>query len=168
MSTVGTLRTVRVQASVNGPASELSENLELTSEPRRSESEIVALLGGSILGGFGQADATQGLTNFASSTLLGGLQGTITAVGQAIGFSEFRIFPTPVTGESSTSSILDLSAEGVFNINRNFSASLSRPLSSDGSFRYNLLYRLNDQILLRGLTNLGDENQLFFEYETRF
>ncbi|MEA5505707.1 translocation/assembly module TamB domain-containing protein [Halotia wernerae UHCC 0503] len=164
----GTLRTVRVEASVNGPASELSQNLELTSEPQRSKSEIVALLGGSILGGFGQADATQGLTNFASSTILGGLQGTITALGQAIGFSEFRIFPTPVTSESSTSSILDLSAEGVFNINRNFSASLSRPLSSDGSFRYNLLYRLNDQILLRGLTNLGDENQLLFEYESRF
>ncbi|WGV23267.1 translocation/assembly module TamB domain-containing protein [Halotia branconii] len=164
----GTLRTVRVQASVNGPASELNENLELTSEPRRSESEIVALLGGSILGGFGQTDATQGLTNFAGSTILGGLQGTITAVGQAIGFSEFRIFPTPVTSESSTASILDLSAEGVFNINRNFSASLSRPLSNDGSLRYNLLYRLNDQILLRGLTNLGDENQLLFEYESRF
>ncbi|WP_414563775.1 MULTISPECIES: translocation/assembly module TamB domain-containing protein [unclassified Anabaena] len=164
----GTLRTVRVQANVNGPASELSDNLELTSEPRRSESEIVALLGGSILGGFGQTDATQGLTNFASSTILGGLQGTITAFGQAIGFSEFRIFPTPITSESSTASILDLSAEGVFNINRNFSASLSRPLSSDGSFRYNLLYRLNDQILLRGLTNLGDENQLLFEYESRF
>jgi translocation and assembly module TamB len=164
----GTLRTVRVQANVNGLASELSENLELTSEPRRSESEIVALLGGSILGGFGQADTTQGLTNFASSTILGGLQGTITTLGQAIGFSEFRVFPTPVTGESSRSSILDLSAEGVFNINRNFSASLSRPLFSNESFRYNLLYRLNEQILMRGLTNLGDESQFLFEYETRF
>ncbi|MBE8999125.1 translocation/assembly module TamB domain-containing protein [Nostoc sp. LEGE 12447] len=165
----GTLRTVRVQARVDGPASELGDNLELTSEPSRSRGEIVALLGGSILGSFGQADAGQGLTNFASSTILGGLQGTITAIGQAVGFSEFRIFPTPTTSnETKTASVLNLSAEGVFNINRNFSASLSRPLSSDESFRYNVLYRLNDEILMRGSTNLGDENQFQVEYETRF
>ncbi|WP_193195867.1 translocation/assembly module TamB domain-containing protein [Nostoc sp. MG11] len=166
----GTLRTVRVEASVNGPASELSENLELTSEPSRSRGEIVALLGGSILGSFSQTgDATQGLTNLAGSTILGGLQGSITAIGQAIGFSEFRIFPTPVTNQASRrSSVLDLSAEGVFNINNNFSASLSRPLSTNESFRYNLLYRLNDEILMRGSTDLGDVNQFLFEYETRF
>jgi len=165
----GTLRTVRVQARANGPASELGDNLELTSEPSRSKGEIVALLGGSILGSFGQTDAGQGLTNFASSTILGGLQGTITAIGQAIGFSEFRIFPTPTTSnETTTASVLNLSAEGVFNVNRNFSASLSRPLSSDESFRYNVLYRLNDEILMRGSTNLGDENQFQVQYETRF
>ncbi|WP_420845980.1 translocation/assembly module TamB domain-containing protein [Nostoc sphaeroides] len=168
-SNFGTLRTVTVQARVNGPASELGNNLELTSEPSRSKGEIVALLGGSILNSFSQADAGQGLTNFASSTILGGLQGTITAIGQAVGFSEFRIFPTPTTSnETTTASILNLSAEGVFDINRNFSASLSRPLSSDESFRYNVLYRLNDEILMRGSTNLGDENQFLVEYETRF
>ncbi|MEH1841508.1 MAG: translocation/assembly module TamB domain-containing protein [Nostoc sp.] len=169
-SNFGTLRTVTVQARVNGPASKLGDSLELTSEPSRSKGEIVALLGGSILNSFGQqADAGQGLTNFASSTILGGLQGTITAIGQAVGFSEFRIFPTPTTSnETRTASVLNLSAEGVFDINRNFSASLSRPLSTDESFRYNVLYRLNDEILMRGSTNLGDENQLQVEYETRF
>ncbi|MBG1266134.1 translocation/assembly module TamB domain-containing protein [Nostoc sp. WHI] len=164
----GTLRTVRVQARVNGPASELGENLELTSQPSRSKGEIVALLGGSILNSFGQTNATQGLTNFASSTILGGLQGTITAIGQAVGFSEFRIFPTPATNETARASILNLSAEGVFNINRNLSASLSRALATDESLRYNVLYRLNDEILMRGSTNLGDENQFLVEYETRF
>ncbi|MFN6530248.1 translocation/assembly module TamB domain-containing protein [Nostoc sp. ChiSLP03a] len=168
----GTLRSVTVQARVNGPASKLGENLELTSEPSRSKGEIVALLGGSILGSFGQADAGQGLTNFASSTILGSLQGTITAIGQAVGFSEFRIFPTPSINndESKTSraSILNLSAEGVFDINKNFSASLSRALSSDESFRFNVLYRVNDEILMRGSTDVGDENQLQVEYETRF
>ncbi|WP_341528791.1 translocation/assembly module TamB domain-containing protein [Nostoc sp. UHCC 0302] len=168
-SNFGTLRTVEVQATANGPASELNNNLELTSQPSRSRAEIVALLGGSILGNFGQADATQGLTNFASSTILGGLQGTITAIGKTIGFSEFRIFPTPTTSnETSRPSVLNLSAEGVFDINRNISLSLSRPLTSDESFRYNLLYRVNDEVLMRGSTNLGDESQLQVEYETRF
>ncbi len=166
----GTLRTVRVQARATGPASELADNLELTSQPNRSRGEIVALLGGSILNSFAQTgDTTQGLTNLAGSTVLGSLQGSITALGQAIGFSEFRIFPTPVSNQASRkSSVLDLSAEGVFNINNNFSASLSRPLSTNESFRYNLLYRLNDEILMRGSTNLGNENQFLFEYETRF
>ncbi|MGJ5631108.1 translocation/assembly module TamB domain-containing protein [Nostoc sp. CALU 1950] len=164
----GTLRSVRVQARVDGPASRLGDNLELTSEPNRSRGEIVALLGGSILSSFGQTDATQGLTNFASSTILGGLQGTITAIGQAVGFSEFRIFPTPSTNEASRSSILNLSAEGVFDINRNVSLSLSRPLSSNESFLYNVLYRVNDEILMRGSSNLGDENRFLVEYETRF
>ncbi|AVH66375.1 translocation/assembly module TamB domain-containing protein [Nostoc sp. 'Peltigera membranacea cyanobiont' N6] len=167
----GTLRTVTVQARVNGPASKLGDNLELTSEPSRSRGEIVGLLGGSILGSFGQADAGQGLTNFASSTILGSLQGTITAIGQAVGFSQFRIFPTPTTSnETSRASVLNLSAEGVFDINKNFSVSLSAPLSTstNQSLGYNVLYRLNDQILMRGSTNLGDENLFQVEYETRF
>ncbi|MEH1901887.1 MAG: translocation/assembly module TamB domain-containing protein [Nostoc sp.] len=166
----GTLRTITIQARVNGPASKLGDNLELTSEPGRSKGEIVALLGGSILNSFGQTDATQELTNFASSTILGGLQGTITAIGQSVGFSEFRIYPTPSTNtnKTATASVLNLSAEGVFDINRNFSASLSRPLTSDDSFLYNVLYRVNDEILMRGSTNLGDQNQFQVEYETRF
>ncbi|BAY38535.1 hypothetical protein NIES2111_28830 [Nostoc sp. NIES-2111] len=168
-TTFGTLRTVRIQARATGPASQLANNLELTSQPSRSRGEIVALLGGSILNNFAQGDAGQGLTSFASSTILGSLQGTITAIGQTIGFSEFRIFPTPTTSrESSRASVLDLSAEGVFDINRNFSVSLSSPLSTTTSLRYNVLYRLNDDILVRGSTNLGDDSQLFVEYETRF
>ncbi|MHC5720186.1 MAG: translocation/assembly module TamB domain-containing protein, partial [Nostoc sp.] len=59
--------------------------------------------------------------------------------------------------------------EGVFDINRNASVSLSHALSNnDDSFVYNVLYRLNDEILMRGSTNLGDENQFQVEYETRF
>ncbi|WP_445636378.1 AsmA-like C-terminal domain-containing protein [Nostoc sp. DSM 114161] len=166
----GTLRTVRVQARATGPASELGENLELTSEPGRSRGEIVALLGGSILNSLSQpGDLGQGLTNFASSTILGSLQGTITAIGQAVGFNEFRIFPTPTTNqESRRSSVLDLSAEGVFNVNRNFSVSLSRAFSTNESLRYNVLYRLNDEILVRGSTNLDDDSLLSVEYENRF
>ncbi|MBD2435626.1 translocation/assembly module TamB domain-containing protein [Nostoc sp. FACHB-110] len=166
----GTLRTVRVRATATGRASELGNNLELTSEPARSRGEIVALLGGSILNNFAQTgDATQGLTNFASSTILGGLQGTITAIGQAIGFNEFRIYPTPATSDASrNSSVLNLSAEGVFNVNRNLSVSLSRAFSTNDSFNYNLLYRLNDEILLRGSTDLNNDSLLLLNYETRF
>jgi len=43
---LGGLQTVRVQATVTGPCSQLFDNLQLTSNPSRSESEIIALLGG--------------------------------------------------------------------------------------------------------------------------
>ncbi|KAF3884351.1 MULTISPECIES: translocation/assembly module TamB domain-containing protein [Nostocales] len=167
-TSIGTLRTVRVQARVDGPASQLADNLELTSEPRRSEPEIIALLGGSIINTLGQSDTALGIATFASSTVLGGLQGSISALGQAIGFSEFRIFPTNVANEASRASVLGLAAEGVFDINRRFSVSLSRVFLTNEPFRYNVLYRVNDNTLVRGSTDLEDESRLEFQYETRF
>jgi translocation and assembly module TamB len=171
----GTLRTVRVQARATGPASQLAENLELTSEPSRSKAEIISLLGGSIINSLGQSDATTGLVTLAGSTIFGSLQGSITAIGQAIGFSEFRIYPSPVTARASrrndqgaTSSVLGLAAEGVFDISRNFSVSLSRVFLTNEPFNYNVIYRVNDDLLVRGSTNLADDSRLLFEYETRF
>ncbi|BAY48002.1 hypothetical protein SAMD00079811_56210 [Scytonema sp. HK-05] len=163
----GTLRTVRVQARATGPASQLSDNLELTSQPSRSEAEIISLLGGSIINSLNQADATVGIATLAGSTIFGSLQGSITALGQAIGFSEFRIYPTSISNQESAS-VLGLAAEGVFDISRNLSVSLSAVFLGDQPFNYNLLYRVNDDILVRGSTNLADESRLLFEYETRF
>ncbi len=167
-TSIGTLRTVRVQARVEGPASQLSDNLVLTSEPRRSEPEIIALLGGSIINTLGQSDTALGIATFAGSTVLGGLQGSISELGQAIGFSEFRIFPTNIANEASRASVLGLAAEGVFDINRGFSVSLSRVFLTNEPFRYNVLYRVNDNTLVRGSTDLEDESRLEVEYETRF
>lgn len=164
----GTLRTVRVRARATGPASQLSDNLELTSEPSRSEAEIISLLGGSIINSLGQSDATAGIATLAGSTILGSLQGSITALGQAIGFSEFRISPTSIFNQSSRASVLGLAAEGVFDISRNFSVSLSRVFLTNEPFRYNVIYRVNDEVLVRGSTNLADESRFLFEYETRF
>jgi translocation and assembly module TamB len=167
-SSLGTLRTVQVQAKATGPASKLSDNLELTSEPSRSEGEIVALLGGSIINTFAQQDVTLGIASIAGSTLLGGLQGTITSIGQAIGFSEFRLSPSIITNQKSNVSVLGLSAEGVFNIGNNFSASLSQVFATDEPLRYNVLYRVNDDILVRGSTSFSEDSRAVVEYERRF
>ncbi|GAB1543160.1 hypothetical protein NUACC21_58340 [Scytonema sp. NUACC21] len=167
-TSIGTLRTVRVRARAEGPASQLSDNLELTSEPGRSEAEIISLLGGSIINTLGGSDAALGIATFAGSTVLGGLQGSITSLGQAIGFSEFRIFPTNVANEASRASVLGLAAEGAFDITRNFSVSLSRVFLTNEPFRYGILYRVNDNTLVRGSTDLEDESRLEVEYEARF
>jgi translocation and assembly module TamB len=171
-SSLGTLRTVRVVATAMGPASELSENLELTSEPSRTEEEIVALIGGTYVNLLGQQDAALGIATLAGSTLLGGvqqtIQGTITEIGQVIGLSEFRVFPTIVSDEESEVSVLGLAGEAVFDITQDLSLSLSRVFIADEPFRYNVLYRLNDDILVRGSTNLGDEGRVLVQYENRF
>lgn len=167
-SSFGALRTVRVQARVTGPASELADNLELTSEPSRSESEIIALLGGTFVNTLGRGNTTLGLANLAGSALLTNLQGNISALGEAIGLSELRLFPTIVTDPTSEVSVLGLATEAVFDITGNFSVSLSRVFAIDEPFRYNLLYRVNDQVLVRGSTNFAGESRALVEYEARF
>jgi translocation and assembly module TamB len=164
----GTFRTVRVQAAVEGPASKLAENLELTSEPNRSEAEIVALLGGSFVNTLGRGDPALGLATIAGSTLLSNLQGDVTQLGEALGIDELRLFPTIVTDPTENVSVLGLAAEAAFDITNDFSVSLSRLFAADDPLRYNLIYRFNDQILVRASTNLSGESRLLVEYEARF
>ncbi len=112
---LGAVDTVRVQARVQGPASELADNLELTSNPSRSETEIVALLGGGFIQtlGRGGSEGTLGLANFAGSALLDNFQGTFTNIGNTLGLSELRLYPTVITSEEdrSSSSTLGLAVE---------------------------------------------------------
>ncbi|BAY23018.1 hypothetical protein NIES2100_27820 [Calothrix sp. NIES-2100] len=164
----GTFNTVRIQAIAKGPASQLSRNLVLTSEPRRSRGEIVALLGGSFLNNLQQGDTGLGLINIAGSAIFSNLQGTISQIGETIGLSELRLFPTLVTNRNTNVSVLGLAAEGVFDVSNNFSVSLSRVFASNEPLLYNVIYRLNDEVRVRGATNLGDEGRAVVEYETRF
>ncbi|MBF2066003.1 MAG: translocation/assembly module TamB domain-containing protein [Calothrix sp. C42_A2020_038] len=170
ITTLGTLRSVRVFARVNGQASQLEDNLELTSDPRRSRTEIVSLIGGSFINALSQPDAGLGIISLAGDTIFTPIQGLISSLGQSIGLSELRLYPTVINNRSAnrSSSVLGLAAEAGFNVNRNISLSVSRVFIIDEPFRYNLLYRINDEILLRGSTDLFDDSRALLEYETRF
>jgi translocation and assembly module TamB len=161
----GTVQTVRIQARVEGPASQLADSIELTSTPSRSESEIVALLGGGFVDTLGRGDSTLGLANLAGSALLGNVQNVI---GDALGLSEFRLFPTLSTDEKRRTSTLGLAAEAGVDISRNFSVSVLKELTTDAPFEYSLRYRVNNEILLRGATDLSGESRAAVEYERRF
>lgn len=161
----GTVQTVRVEARVEGPASQLANNLELTSSPSRSQTEIVALLGGSFVDTLGRGDSTLGLVNLAGSALLSNVQNVI---GDALGLSEFRLYPTTITNEERRTSTLGLAAEAGVDLSQSFSVSVSKELTTDQPFRYGLRYRLNDQILLRGDTDLSGDSRAVVEYENRF
>jgi translocation and assembly module TamB len=164
------VRSVRVEATVRGPASELEDNLELTSDPARSEAEIVALLGGSLVNALSavQADPGQGLAVVGGSTLFGYLQGDFNEFFSAIGVSEFRLFPTLVTDPDDDVAVLGLSAEAVFDLTDDFSASVSYIIAADEPLRYNVIYRISDELRVRGSTNLAGESRALVEFESSF
>jgi translocation and assembly module TamB len=162
------LRTVRVQARVTGPASQLFDNLELTSNPSRSQSEIIALIGGGFVDTLGRGDSALGLVNFASSAILGNFQGTVTSLGNAIGLSELRLFPTLTTEERSRASTLGLAAEAGIDISRNTYFSILRILTANQPTQFGLSYRVNEQVRVRASTDFSGESRAVVEYENRF
>ncbi|AFZ29093.1 protein of unknown function DUF490 [Gloeocapsa sp. PCC 7428] len=165
---LGGFETVRVQAEVQGPASQLFDNLELTSNPSRSQSEIVALLGGSFIDTLGRGDSVLGLANLAGTALLGNFQGAVTNIGNAFGLSELRLFPTVGTESGGRTSALELAAEAGIDVSRNLSVSVLRVLTSDDPTRIGLNYRLNDQFRVRAATDITGETRAILEYENRF
>lgn len=176
---LGTLQSVQVEALVKGRASELqpgqltanNDVLTLSSDPNRSETEIIALLGGGLTSGFGQGNTALGLANFASSTFLGTFQDTI---GDALGLSDFRIFPTLIPTETeegeegSSNSTLGFGAEAGIDLSQDLSFSVLTIFNANQPFQYSIRYRFSDDILLRGSTDLADNDSLIIEYETRF
>jgi len=171
-TSLGSVRSVRVQALVRGRASQLAESLELRSSPSRSETEIVALLGGSFVQTLGQGDSTLAIANLAGAGLLNNLQ---SAISNATGLSEVRLFPTRIrsneaktASSSSAAGSLGLGLEVGFDITRNISASIIRVLSANQPTEFTVRYRLSDQLLLRSSSNFQGDNRVTAEYELRF
>lgn len=156
----GALQTVRVQAAVTGPASQVFNNLVLTSSPSRSQTEILALLGGGFI-----SDPTSTLATIVGSPLLTGLQNLI---NDTLGLSDFRLFPTSIISEDARATSLALAAELGLDITNDLSVSVLQLLTAEEPPQFSLRYRLSDKLLLRGSTNFGNENRAVLEFETRF
>ncbi|MEB3211683.1 MAG: translocation/assembly module TamB domain-containing protein, partial [Leptolyngbyaceae bacterium] len=163
--TFGGLETVDVFATVDGRASQLSDNLELTSDPTRSENQIVALLGGRTLDAFQSGDIAGGVAAFAGSGFLAGFGNDI---ADALGISEFRIFPT--TGDIGGESRLPLTVgvEVGFDITQDFSISVLEILDGNTSPQFNFRYELTDRIRLRASTDLDEDNRAIIEFRDSF
>jgi translocation and assembly module TamB len=161
----GALQTIRIQAKATGPASQLFDNLDLTSSPSRSQGEILALLGGGFVNTLGRGDSTLGIANLAGSALLTNIQGLL---GNAVGLSELRLFPTVSTNRNTGSSTLGLAAEVGVDLTKNISASALKVLTSDQPTQFGLRYRVNDQLLLRGSSDFAGDSRAVLEYELRF
>ncbi|MGB3534262.1 MAG: translocation/assembly module TamB domain-containing protein [Microcoleaceae cyanobacterium] len=161
----GTVRTIRVIATAKGPASQINDIVELSSSPRRTDTQLVALLGGSVIDGV-TGDSTLLLANIASAELFGELQRTVT---EATGLNQFRLYPARLEENgSSGASALGLGLEVGLDITNNVSASLTRVLANDQPTRLGVNYRVNDNLLLRGETDFRDSSAIRFEYSIQF
>ncbi|MGL5805838.1 MAG: translocation/assembly module TamB domain-containing protein, partial [Xenococcaceae cyanobacterium] len=166
LSNFGTLQTIRISANVKGLASQLTNNIDLSSSPPRSQTEIISLLGGSFVTTLGRGDSTLGLANLAGSALFGTFN---TAISDAFGLSEFRLFPTQLIDDSKErETIVGLAAEASIDLTKKFSVSVLKILNTEIPAQYGLRYRLDDNFLLRGSSNFDNDSRAIIEYEQRF
>lgn len=168
---LGSLETVQVEANVVGPASKLNDNLELTSSPTRSQTEIVTLLGGGFVDTEGRTDSNLGLINIAGSAVFNNFQGAFNEIANVFGLSEFRIFPTIVSNSPKdirSYSTIELAVEAGVDISRKFSVSGIKLLTDSDPTQFGLNYRINDQLRIRASTNLTDDNRAVIEFQKRF
>ncbi len=167
-TSLGSVQTVQVEARISGLASQITQRLELTSTPPRSQPEILLLLGGGLVErlGAGSSSLGLGIANLAGSTLLNNIQDR---VSEALSLSDFRLFPT-VTKDSKTSSssTFGVAAEVGFELSPKVSTSIFKVLTNSDLPQYSLRYRLNEQTILRGSSNLFGENRAVVEFEQRF
>ncbi|BAZ87680.1 translocation/assembly module TamB domain-containing protein [Dolichospermum compactum] len=165
------LETVRVEASINGLASQINDNLQLKSNPSRSETQIVTLLGGGFVDNQGRGDSTLGLINIAGSAVFSNFQGAFNEIGDAFGLSELRIFPTilserPEAGRNNSS--LELALEAGIDISPKFSLSTIKILTANDPLQWGVNYRINNQFRVRSSTNLTDDSRAVIEFERKF
>ena len=167
-TSLGSVQTVQVEARISGLASQITQRLELTSTPPRSQPEILLLLGGGLVErlGAGSSSLGLGIANLAGSTLLNNIQDRIS---EALSLSDFRLFPT-ITKDSKTSSssTFGVAAEVGFDLSPKVSTSVFKVLTNSDLPQYGLRYRLNEQTILRGSSNLFGENRAVVEFEQRF
>ncbi|WP_413160973.1 translocation/assembly module TamB domain-containing protein [Capilliphycus salinus ALCB114379] len=163
---LGTVRTIRVTALVQGPASQINDIIELKSSPPRSQTQLIALLGGSTFEGI-TGDTTLVLANIASAGIFSQIQQNVL---DATGLTEFRLYPARISkSEGSTaSSALGLGIEIGLDVTDNVSVSLSQVLAEEQPTQFGVNYRVNDNLLIRGAAGLGGESEIRFEYEVQF
>jgi translocation and assembly module TamB len=177
--TQGGVRTIRIRAEVDAPASQLRDItgleafrrvVQLTSSPQRSETEIFSLLSGDVLTAIGSAvtgDGNQNVEGVAGAVAVNFLQNLI---GDAVPIDEFRLFP--VTADSGqVNESFDVGAEVGANLSPTIALSVLKVLTNDTPFQFNARYRINDQFTLRGTTSyeeFRERSGILLEYETRF
>jgi translocation and assembly module TamB len=166
-TSLGSVQTVQVEARIAGLASQLTERLELTSTPALTQPEIVLLLGGAIVEQLSAGDNIGlGVASVAGSSLLNNIQDRLSDL---LNLSDFRLFPTIIKdSKTSSTSTLGIAAEIGTEISPKVSTSVFKILTNSESPYYSLRYRLNDQLLLRGSTNLFGENRVIVEFDQRF
>jgi translocation and assembly module TamB len=114
---------------------------------------------------FGRGETTLGLANLAGSALLGSVQDR---VGQVLGLSEFRLFPTTAISEKGRGSTLGLGAEASIDVTEDLSVSMLKLLTTEQPGQFGLRYRVSPQTIIRGSTDFAGDSRGGVEYNIRF
>ncbi|NET47535.1 MAG: hypothetical protein F6K09_02175, partial [Merismopedia sp. SIO2A8] len=174
--TFGGLQSVVITARVDGSARHLLDHLTnpnslspnpltLSSDPRRSERQIVALLGGEILNALESGNTGLAIASYVGSGFLAGVGNQI---ADSIGLSEFSIFPTTdLSGESRLPITIGVEA-GIDIIPRRLSFSVLEVLDGNTNPQFGLRYRFSKRWQLRGSSDLNDDNRAIVEFRTDF
>ncbi|MEM9137326.1 MAG: translocation/assembly module TamB domain-containing protein [Cyanobacteria bacterium P01_F01_bin.42] len=168
--TLGSIESVRINASVDGRASQLLSDLqqaiELTSNPARSEGEIIALLSGDVAEAIQEGNTDLALANIASSAVLNRVQSYVdNAFG---GRAVFRLFPVLIPNETEES-VLAFGGEFGYDATDDLSVSVLQVLTgTDDPTRFNVNYDINDRFRARGSVSIDGEATGLLEYRFRF
>ncbi|MEL6495662.1 MAG: translocation/assembly module TamB domain-containing protein [Cyanobacteria bacterium J06623_7] len=161
-----TLETIRISAKVKGLASQITNRIELTSSPPRSQAEIAALLGGGFVEALANSNGTSGLATLAGSALFGSLNGEF---NNLFPIGELRLFPTPIIDENRDNEGDGLAGEIAFDLINNLSFSVLKIFNNDTPAQFGVRYRLDNNFVIRGSSDFRDDGTRgLIEYEHRF
>ena len=167
---LGSIESVRVRANVDGRASKLLSDLEqaieLTSNPNRSEGEIVALLSGGVAEAIQGGNTDLALANIASSAVLNRVQSYVDDAfgGRAV----FRLFPILIPNEAERS-VLAFGGELGYDVTDDLSVSVLQVLTgTDDPTRFNVSYDINERFRARSSISIDGEATGLLEYRFRF
>ncbi len=164
IETTGNVQYISVRAEAIGPASEVSDNLVLTSDPPREEGQLLALVGGDLFAGLTSASYLQ-VAEFVGA---GSLSTFGDRVADAVGLESFRVFPTTDTGEDSTTAI-GIGVEATAGIGDRFDIDFLQVLNSSNRPQLGVGYQFTDNLNIRGASNLNiDDTDFELEYRIRF
>ncbi|MEO0517709.1 MAG: translocation/assembly module TamB domain-containing protein [Cyanobacteria bacterium P01_A01_bin.116] len=162
IETIGEIQFVEVQAVAQGPASELSDSLSLTSNSSLGQGELLALLSSSAFSDITTASYTQ-LAGFLGAGNLATLGDNI---ADAIGLQSFSVFPTTDTSPDSSVGI-GLGLQATASISDRIEVNILEILNSNNPPQLGLQYRITDELDLRGSSNL-DDTDIILEYKIDF
>lgn len=164
IETTGNVEYISVRAEATGPASQVSDNLALTSDPPREQGELIALVGSGLF-----ADLTSASYLQAAEFLgAGGLSTFGDRVADAVGLESFRVFPTTDTGEDSTTAI-GIGLEATAGIGDRIDVDFLQVLNSSNRPQLGVGYQFTDNLNIRAASNLDiDDTDFELEYRIRF
>ncbi len=171
-TSLGQVQSVQIDATIKElPISKLRlDDAEfLRSKPPRSKDEILLLLSN----GLGKITAGEeavgnGLLSLAGNTLLSSFGDLQDSIGDLLGLSDFRLYPSFSQGKSSTTSTLGLAGEVGVNLGDQVSVSLFQILTGTDLPQYSVRYQIDNQFLLRGSSNFDGDSRVLLELEKRF